>query len=221
MILEAKSISKSFTQGEREIRVIKNLSLSIQRQKSLAIVGPSGSGKSTLLSLLAGLEKPNHGEIIYSNKKLAHFSDQEMTLWRRSEVSMVFQQFHLFPHLTALENTMLPLELVADPEAKDKAEHVLERVGLKDRIHHLPRKISGGEAQRVAIARAIIHKPKLIFADEPSGNLDVNTGDKVMKLFFELVKENQTALVLVTHNLDLAKECDDLLDLSNNVKETQ
>lgn len=207
MILEAKNLSKTFVQGSQNLQVLKKISLQVEKQDTLAIVGPSGSGKSTLLSILAGLEKPTEGKVVYKGRELYELDEKELSVWRRKEMSMVFQQFHLFPHLTALENVLIPLQFLHSAGAEETAVQILKRVGLEHRLHHLPSTLSGGEAQRVAIARALVHKPQLILADEPSGNLDVQTGEKVMQLFFDLVTESQATVILVTHNLELAEKC--------------
>ena len=214
MILEAKNLSKSYQQGDRSVQVFENLELGIQKSESLAILGPSGSGKSTLLSLLAGLDKPDSGKILFQGRDFLSLTSDELSDLRRTNISMVYQQFHLFKHLTAVENVALPLELQGKEQALEKAEKLLEEVGLSHRLTHFPSELSGGECQRVAIARSLIHQPDLILADEPSGNLDVKTGDQVMKLMFELVKTHGTALILVTHNPELAKQCDRIFQFS-------
>jgi putative ABC transport system ATP-binding protein len=208
MILTAKNLSKKYQQGDRKVQVFSDLNLELSEGQSLAIVGPSGSGKSTLLSLLAGLDQPDQGEIQFKGRDLTKLTADELSELRKKNISMVYQQFHLFKHLTALENVALPLELLGEEGARDKAKELLEQVGLKDRVTHFPHELSGGECQRVAIARALIHKPDLILADEPSGNLDVKTGEQVMNLMFDLVKKQGTSIVLVTHNPQLAELCD-------------
>lgn len=213
MILEAKELSKEFYQNAQKIKVLDKLNLSMGKKESLAIVGPSGSGKSTLLALLSGLEVPSSGSVLYKNANIQSFTADQKAKWRREEISIVFQQFHLFPHLTALENTMLPLELLDKKNASKEAKEMLERVGLSHRLHHFPTTLSGGESQRVAIARSLVHRPQLVFADEPSGNLDINTGNKVMELFFQLIEETEASVVLVTHNIELAQRCQKQLSL--------
>jgi putative ABC transport system ATP-binding protein len=180
----------------------------------VSIVGPSGSGKSTLLSLLAGLDQPDRGEIILNGLNLHEMSEAELTQIRGQNIGIVFQQFHLMSHLTALENVMLPLEILKDSlnlsfkQIKARAEQTLDELGLKDRMEHFPSQLSGGENQRVAIGRAIVTQPKLLLADEPSGNLDVETGEKVMDLFFKIVKTHSLSTIIVTHSLQLADRCE-------------
>jgi putative ABC transport system ATP-binding protein len=213
MILEVEQLSKSFSQGRRQVEALKDVSFSIDQQQSLAIVGPSGSGKSTLLSLLAGLDKVEKGRITLSGKALHEMNEQELTQFRAHHIGIVFQQFHLMPHLTALENVSLPLEILGEDHVQERAREILEQVGLKDRIHHKPSELSGGECQRVAIARASVARPKILLADEPSGNLDTETGEKVMNLLFQLVKDNGMTLILITHDLRLAERCESQLHL--------
>ncbi len=209
-LIDCKAISKNFQQGTNLVTVFRDLNLSIDEGKTLAILGPSGSGKSTLLSLLAGLDKPDTGLVSVFNKDLSKMSEMELTRYRRDDIGIIFQQFNLFQHLTALENVSLPLDLKNDPQAASLAKSALDKVGLSHRSHHFPSEMSGGEMQRVAIARAIVTKPRLILADEPSGSLDHATGETVMRLLFDLVKENKTTLVLVTHNTELAERCDSI-----------
>lgn len=214
MIIEARDLTKNYSQGDRTVEVIKGLQLKVAKGESLAILGPSGSGKSTLLSLLAGLDTPDSGEILFQGQSLTSMSADSLSDVRRDKISMVYQQFHLFKHLTARENVALPLELQNVSGALEKADSLLNEVGLSHRLDHFPSELSGGECQRVAIARALIHRPDLILADEPSGNLDVKTGDQVMELMFKLVKDHQVTLILVTHNPELAAQCDRTLQLS-------
>ena len=208
--IECRKISKSFVQGERSVTVFKDLSLQVDAGKTLAILGPSGSGKSTLLSLLAGLDTPDSGDVHVFGKELPKMSEQDLTRYRRDEIGIIFQQFNLFPHLTALENISLPLDLKASPDALKISREALNKVGLGHRADHFPSELSGGEMQRVAIARAIVTKPQLILADEPSGSLDQETGETVMNILFDLVKENKTTMILVTHNAELANRCDSI-----------
>jgi putative ABC transport system ATP-binding protein len=206
-LLELKNISKAYRQGDTHIPILNDFSFSAQAGESVAIVGQSGSGKSTLLSLMAGLDQPDAGEIFFNGRSLKSFTDRDWSEFRRRSLSIVFQQFHLFSHLTALENVLLPLELLEVSDPKAQALELLKKVGLDQRKDHLPGQLSGGECQRVAIARALAPKPKVILADEPSGSLDQATGDVVMDLVFRLVQEFQTTLILVTHNMDLARRC--------------
>lgn len=209
-LVDCQNISKSFNQGNKQVQVFRNLNLKIQAGKTLAILGPSGSGKSTLLSLMAGLDAPSSGEVLVFGKNLSRLSEQDLTLYRQKSLGIIFQQFNLFQHLTALENAALPLDLKGDEKAERIAMEALTKVGLQNRANHFPSELSGGEMQRVAIARAIVTSPALILADEPSGSLDQKTGDEVMKILFELVREKKTTMVLVTHNIELAQQCDEI-----------
>ena len=208
--IECLKISKSFVQGQKSVTVFNDLSLTVEAGKTLAILGPSGSGKSTLLSLLAGLDTPDKGSVSVFGKNLPLLSEQELTQYRRDEIGIIFQQFNLFPHLTALENVSLPLDLKSSNGALKIASEALKKVGLAHRAEHFPSEMSGGEMQRVAIARAIVTNPRLILADEPSGSLDQETGDSVMNILFDLVKEQKTTMILVTHNTQLAERCDSI-----------
>ncbi len=209
--LTVTGISKSFMQGDQKIQVLKNLDLNVRRGESIAILGRSGSGKSTLLSLLCGLDRPEEGDISLAQTWFSSLKEEDLTLFRGRKMGIIFQQFHLLPHLTAVENVSLALEILGDKDAGPKALKALEQVGLLHRKDHLPLKLSGGEKQRVAIARAMVIQPDLLLADEPSGSLDESTGKDVMDLIFNLVKENQMSLVLVTHSQELANRCDKVL----------
>lgn len=213
MSLILKEVSKGFRQGETEIQVLKKLNVAIAEGQVVSVVGQSGSGKSTLLSILAGLEKADSGEILVDNVNLAPFNEAEMTAFRAQNISIVFQQYHLIGHLTALENVSLALEILKISDSKQKAEQALNELGLGHRLHHFPSQLSGGECQRVAIARALVVKPKILLADEPSGNLDTHTGDKVMDVFFEVVRKHNITTVLVTHSDALAQKCERILRL--------
>jgi putative ABC transport system ATP-binding protein len=206
-VVSLKNLSKTFSQGEAAVKVFSELNLDVAAGETLAIVGPSGSGKSTLLSLIAGLDSPSQGDVVVLGKNLAVMSEKELAGLRRENIGIIFQQFNLFSHLSALENVALPLELADDKQALKKAEAALGKVGLSHRLTHFPHQLSGGENQRVAIARALVVEPKLLLADEPSGSLDQKTGDQVMELLFQLVRDSGTTLVLVTHNNDLALQC--------------
>lgn len=207
MQIELKSVTKKFIQGGRSIEVLKGIDLKIASGEVCAILGRSGSGKSTLLSLIGGLDLPSSGEIWLDKKNIQNWSDEQRTQFRGKEIGIVFQNYFLVPHLTALENVELPLEILGRPD-QQKARSLLEQVGLSHRFEHFPRQLSGGEAQRVAMARALIHEPRLLLADEPSGQLDFETGAQVMNLFFELVKNKGVTGLLVTHDLELAKRAD-------------
>lgn len=207
MILQLKNLTKEFHQGDQKIEVFRDLNLALGKGETLAILGPSGSGKSTLLSLIAGLDAPTSGEIIIDGQNLNNLDERELTRFRGQKLGIIFQQFYLFQHLSALENIALPLELAGDHEAGEKARQALELVGLRHRAAHFPYQLSGGENQRVALARAFVVEPRLLLADEPSGSLDIHTGDQVIHLLFDLVRRKQTTLILVTHNEDLARRC--------------
>ncbi len=213
MSLELKNIRKSFRQGDLKVDVLKNLSATIFAGEVVAVVGQSGSGKSTLLSILAGLEKSDAGEILVDQKNISGLTEKEMTSFRAQSISIVFQQYHLVSHLSALENVMLPLEILKREEAKNKAQTILSEMGLSHRLDHRPSEMSGGECQRVAIARALVVAPKILLADEPSGNLDVETGQKVMEKFFEIIQKHKITTLLVTHSESLAQRCGRILHL--------
>jgi putative ABC transport system ATP-binding protein len=202
-----RDLRKSYGTSESKVEVLKGINLEISQGETLALVGKSGSGKSTLLSLLAGLDRPDSGEIIISGESITSMSEKNLTRFRASRMGIVFQQFHLVSTLTAWENILLPLELLKRQYALKTAQDLLEAVGLSQRGHHLPSQLSGGESQRVAIARALAIGPSILFADEPSGNLDEETGEKVMDLLFKMVEKTKTTMILVTHDQDLARRC--------------
>ncbi len=210
-----RDLRKSYGQGEAKFEVLKGINLDIKKGETLALVGKSGSGKSTLLSLLAGLDRSDSGEILIEGKNMTKMSERDLTLFRASHIGIVFQQFHLVSTLTALENILLPLELLKRQKARETAQSLLEAVGLGHRAHHLPSQLSGGESQRVAIARALAIGPSILFADEPSGNLDEETGEKVMDLLFRMVATTGTTMILVTHDQDLANKCSRLAHLEH------
>ena len=214
-IISLHKISKTYFQGTQRIEVLYNLSLQVENSESVAILGQSGSGKSTLLSLLAGLDLPDFGSITVGHQNLSNLSQDELSQFRSKNLGIVFQQYHLMSNLTALENVGIPLELQKIDNFDTAAREALKLVGLSHRIAHFPAQLSGGECQRVAIARAIVGKPKLILADEPSGNLDDKTGKEVMDLLFRLCKERKQTLILVTHNHNLAYNCDRTLVLKD------
>jgi putative ABC transport system ATP-binding protein len=213
--VSVKNLRKSYGQGEAKVEVLKGINLEIFKGETLALIGKSGSGKSTLLSLLAGLDQSDAGEIIIEGKNISSMTEKELTGFRASHMGIVFQQFHLVSTLTAFENVLLPLELLKRPDAQKTASALLDSVGLGHRSHHLPSQLSGGESQRVAIARAVAISPSILFADEPSGNLDEETGDKVMELLFNMVEKTGTTLVLVTHDQDLARKCKRVVHLEH------
>ncbi len=217
-LLEFQSITRSFISPlpedpKHRIQVLCSASFSLANGETCSIVGPSGSGKTTLLSIASGLESPESGTVIFDGQNLFELSEQERTLLRRQRMGFVFQNFRLVASLTALENVMLPLELLRRHGAKRSAEEGLARVGLGARLHHLPHQLSGGEQQRVALARAFIHRPMLLFADEPTGNLDAETSERITELLFSLNREFNTTLLLVTHNQELAQRTGRIISL--------
>jgi putative ABC transport system ATP-binding protein len=215
MILEVRTIEKSYTQaGAAPLPVIAGIDFSVERGDTVAITGPSGSGKTTLLSLLAGLERPDAGQIILDGVDLNTMNEDRLARFRAHQIGIIFQQFHLMPHLTAEENVRLPLEILRSEPIGERAREVLGQVGLTDRRDHLPGRLSGGECQRVAIARAMATRPALLLADEPTGNLDLQTGRQVVDLLFELVKDIGMTLILVTHNPELSERCSRQLRLA-------
>lgn len=209
------NVKKSYGQGTGRVEVLKGINLKIAHGETLALLGKSGSGKSTLLSLMAGLDQLDSGEIWINERCVNQLSEKELTDFRARNIGIVFQQFHLISTLTALENVLLPLNLLKIPDAHQRAMSLIEQVGLSGRAQHLPSELSGGESQRVAIARALAIGPALLFADEPSGNLDEETGDKVMDLLFRMVKESGTTMILVTHDQDLARKCSRIIHLEH------
>ncbi len=214
-ILSARHLSKAVTGPEGSLTILDDLSLTLERGDSLAIVGRSGSGKSTLLGLLAGLDLPSSGEVQLAGQSLGALDEDQRARLRAEHVGFVFQSFQLLDSLDALENVMLPLELEGRRDARQRAAELLERVGLGQRLGHYPRQLSGGEQQRVAIARAFAGEPDLLFADEPTGNLDSQTGERIIELLFELNRERGTTLVLVTHDARLAARCRQQLRLDS------
>lgn len=216
-IAEAKGLFKSYRQGELDVEVLKGLNLSIGRGETVAVLGESGSGKTTFLSLLAGLDAPDAGEVVLAGKDITKMAEAELTAFRARNLSIVFQQFHLMPYLNVLENVTLPLEIFKDTAAHARAREAIDRVGLSHRLNHLPHQLSGGEKQRVAIARALVVQPKLLLADEPSGNLDTRTGETVMNLLFEQVAQLGMSMILVTHSEALAGRCQRRLQLRDGV----
>ncbi len=200
MILSTKNLRKEFPSGETNLVILDDISFNLEEGKSLAITGPSGSGKSTLLSLLAGLDTATSGDIILDGINLNNLNEEERAVIRKDKVGFVFQSFELLPSLTALENVMLPSELKSEEDPEKKGEYFLNRVGLSDRKNHYPNQLSGGEQQRVAIARAFACSAKILFADEPTGNLDPKNGKLISDLLFEVNSETDNALVIVTHD---------------------
>lgn len=212
-ILNVGQLGKTYTSGSKKLTVLDAISFEIEAGETFAIVGPSGSGKTTLLGLCAGLDEPNEGFVELSGKDLSDLNEDERALLRNKEVGFIFQNFQLLPTLTALENVIVPLELQGQKNSKKVGIELLGKVGLKDRLHHYPSQLSGGEQQRVALARAFSTRPSILFADEPTGNLDEETGQKVVELLFDLNKEAGTTLVIVTHDLELAQKTQRILKL--------
>ncbi|HVS25542.1 MAG TPA: ABC transporter ATP-binding protein [Gammaproteobacteria bacterium] len=212
-VLRAERLTKKVSSPEGELTILDDVTFEVAHGSTAAVVGPSGAGKSTLLALLAGLDEPTSGRVWLNGAELTALDEDGRAGVRNREVGFVFQSFHLLPALTAIENVMLPLELSAAPNAAARAREALTRVGLEQRLRHYPRQLSGGEKQRVAIARAFVSSPSLLFADEPTGNLDNKTGARILNLLFELNAAAGTSLVLVTHDLDAARRCNRLLEL--------
>ena len=210
-VLKAEGLSKQVSSPEGPLTIVDSVSLDIAAGESVAVVGPSGAGKSTLLALLAGLDRPTSGKVWLSGQDLTLLDEDGLARLRAERVGFVFQAFHLIPSLTALENVMLPLELAGRSDARSGALDTLTRVGLQSRAGHYPRQLSGGEQQRVALARAFVTRPAVLFADEPTGNLDSTTGARIGELLFELNASSHTTLVLVTHDERLAGRCGRLL----------
>ena len=217
-MIKVNNLSKQVQVLEDELTILNSLSFQVSRGESLAIIGPSGSGKSTLLGILAGLDLPSTGSVHIDGKRITSMSEEARASIRARYVGFVFQSFHLLPGLTALENVALPLELRSKSDALITAKEFLSRVGLQDRSEHLPNQLSGGEQQRVAVARAFACEPKILFADEPTGNLDIVTGAKINDLLFELNQEQGTTLVIVTHEQSLAARCARRLHLQCGAK---
>jgi putative ABC transport system ATP-binding protein len=216
-VLKAESLTKKVTSPEGMLTIVNDVSLDIVAGESVAIVGASGAGKSTLLALLAGLDTPTSGRISLAGADLTQLDEDGRARLRAERVGFVFQSFHLVPSLTALENVMLPLELAGRRDARSAAAETLGRVGLAQRTGHYPRQLSGGEQQRVALARAFVTRPAVLFADEPTGNLDTHTGERIISLLFELNAQSNTTLVLVTHDLAVAGRCGRVLHMDSGL----
>jgi len=212
-ILATQKLTKTYRNGERLLTVLHEVSFELAAGDTCAIVGPSGSGKTTLLGLCAGLDRATSGNVVLHGVSLATLNEDERARLRNEQVGFVFQNFQLIPTLTALENVMVPLELRGEREARTRALQLLQRVGLEERLQHYPIQLSGGEQQRVAFARAFSNRPKILFADEPTGNLDAETSAKIVNLLFDLNHEAGTTLVLVTHNLELAQRTQRMIRL--------
>ena len=214
-IIEAKRVTKTYTVDHRKIHVLDDVSLSVSESEFLVVEGSSGSGKTTLLSLLSGLDKPTSGQVFLQEKDITDKSEDDLAQLRKNMIGFVFQSFHLIPSLTAIENIMFPAELNRDPAAREKAKKLLQRMGLDKRSGNFPHQLSGGEMQRVAMCRALINNPKIIFADEPTGNLDSENGRAILELLLEYQKDSRTTMVLVTHSIDIAKMADRMIVLQD------
>ena len=214
LILEVKNITKEVNSPEGPLTIVKDVNLSIEPGELVSLVGPSGSGKTTLLAIMAGLDLPSAGSITLLGSEITLLDEDQRAQIRGRDVGFVFQSFHLMPKLSALDNVMLPLEISGIEEAQSKAKEALISVGLEKRAQHFPTQLSGGEKQRVAIARAMVNKPKILFADEPTGNLDTKSSSAITDLIFSLNDLMQTTLVLVTHDLALAEKCSKVYELS-------
>lgn len=214
-MIAIKDLSMSYPLEAGSLEVLADVTMNIADGETVAIVGPSGSGKTTLLILLAGLEAPSAGSIKVDNEDITELDADALADLRRDKLGIVFQSFHLVPSLTALGNVSLPNEIAGNANARDRARELLDRVGLAEREHHYPAQLSGGEQQRVAIARALAHSPNVLLADEPTGNLDVNTGAKIIEMLFELNAETGSTMVLVTHDTEIARRCQRVFHVDN------
>lgn len=212
-ILEVDNLSKSYHSGSRELTVLDDINFSVEERETFAIVGPSGSGKTTLLGLCAGLDHINRGSVKLCGTQLNDLNEDERAILRNDKVGFIFQSFQLLPTLTALENVMVPMELKGEKGAGRSATELLDKVGLADRVHHYPSQLSGGEQQRVSLARAFANRPSILFADEPTGNLDQETGERVIDLLFNLNRDAGTTLIIVTHDMELARRNQRILRL--------
>ena len=214
-LLELKQITLNYKNYNTSVEVIKGIDLKINSGEKAAVVGKSGSGKTSLIMLMAGLEQPTSGEIIFDQQPISTFNEDQLADIRKKKIGIVFQSFYLIPNYTALENVSLILEINGIDNSKQKAEELLVQFGLKDRLHHFPTQLSGGEQQRVAIARSMAVKPKLILADEPTGNLDSENSQMISNLLFEYANKNQSSFVLVTHDLKFAEKCDRIIKIED------
>jgi len=214
-LLEARSLIKTYTVDHRAITVLENVSLSAEKGEFIVIAGSSGSGKTTLLTLLSGLDHPTSGQVFIDDREITHASEEDLAPLRNRTIGFVFQSFHLVPSMTARENIMFPAELTGDPDAEVRAGRLLSRVGLTAQADNLPSQLSGGEKQRVALCRALINRPKLLFADEPTGNLDSENGKIVLAQLIDLKNEHGATLVLVTHNPEIARAADRVISLKD------
>jgi putative ABC transport system ATP-binding protein len=212
-ILTVEHLSKEFKSGDDTVHVLSDVSFAIERGTSCAVVGPSGSGKTTLIAICAGLERPSQGAVEFDGVALHKASEEKLARIRNESIGFIFQSFQLLPSLTALENVMVPAEISGERMVRASALELLGRVGLRNRMYHYPMQLSGGEQQRVAIARAFMNQPKILFADEPTGNLDTETAESIVKLIFNLNSMNRTTLILVTHDRELTEQADRVITL--------
>jgi putative ABC transport system ATP-binding protein len=206
IILNVEHLSKEFKSGEDTVHVLNDISFAIEEASTCAVVGPSGSGKTTLIAICAGLERPTEGSVVFGETPLHEASEEKLARIRNESIGFIFQSFQLLPSLTALENVMVPAEISGEKHVRGAALELMGRVGLNNRMYHYPAQLSGGEQQRVAIARAFINQPKILFADEPTGNLDAETAQGIIKLIFDLNADNGTTLILVTHDRELTQQ---------------
>ena len=220
-MIEVQNLTVTLPSRAGDVNILRGLNVTIAPGEAVGLIGPSGSGKTTLLMVLAGLEPATSGTVHIAGHDYANMSEDDLARFRRSHVGIVFQSFHLVPTMTALENVMLPLELASQAEAPARAAKILAEVGLADRHDHYPTQMSGGEQQRVALARALVANPPVLFADEPTGNLDQKTGQAVMDLILGLAKERGTTLVLITHDKNLAQRCDHTLTMRDGRLEAE
>jgi len=218
-VIQAKGLKKDYHDGQRTLHVLSGLEFSLNAGEVVSIIGPSGCGKSTLLSLLGGLDKPTEGTILLDGDDIAKLGQRQLNKIRREKVGFIFQFHHLLPELHAWENVAMPLWIagVSRKEGREKAEQLLKKVGLADRMNHIPGKLSGGEQQRVSLARALVHQPRVIFADEPTGNLDIEMGAQVIDMLWEMTHDQGRSLVVVTHENRIAEKADRMLKLENGV----
>jgi putative ABC transport system ATP-binding protein len=209
-LIQIQQLTKSFAEAKQRLIVLDNIQIDIHAGEFVALLGASGSGKSTLLNIISGIELADQGQILVQDQDILKFSEEQLTLFRRQEIGFIFQFFNLLPTLSALENVMLPVELAGNPyrEAQQKAQRLLDAVGLGDRADTLPDRLSGGEQQRIAIARALVHEPSLVLADEPTGNLDEDTGQRVMELLDQLIRSQGKTLIMATHSREIAQRAD-------------
>lgn len=214
-MLKVDQLTKVYTSGSHDLTVLEDVTFDVSEGEACSLVGPSGSGKTTLLGLCAGLDRPTRGEVVLQDVGLSKLNEDQLSDLRNQIVGFVFQSFQLIPTLTAIENVMVPLELRGERSVDGQAGDLLDRVGLGDRLDHYPAQLSGGEQQRVAIARAFINQPRILFADEPTGNLDGDTSDTIADLLFDLNRQAGTTLVMATHDLDLANRTDRIISLRN------